>query len=137
MADLLHLEVATPERLVIREQVTEAQIPAKSGYVGILPGHAPLMAELGTGLLTYVVDGRKRYAMVNRGFLEVLNDQIRVLTYSAERADEIDVKRAKAALERAQRRLETNNEPGLDAARAMAAFERATARLAAASQKES
>jgi F-type H+-transporting ATPase subunit epsilon len=134
MANVLQLEVATPERLVIREEVTEAQIPAQNGYVGVLPGHAAFLAELGTGMMSYVVDGRKRYAAINRGFLEVLNDHVRILTDTAERAEEIDVQRAQASLERAQRRL-AGPEPGLDVSRALAAFNRATARLAAAAQK--
>ena len=135
MADVLQLEVVTPERLVIREEVTEVQIPAKNGFVGILPGHAALLAELGIGLMSYTVDGQKRYTTINRGFLEVLNDHVRILTDTAERADEVDVARAQASLERAQQRLNISGEPGLDIARALAAFERATARLAAATQK--
>jgi len=135
MADVLQLEVATPERLLLREEVTEVQIPVKNGYVGILPGHAPLLAEIGIGMMSFVVDARKRYATVNRGFLEVLDDHVRVLTDTAERADEIDVARAQAALERAQKRLAATNEPGLDVARALSAFERATARLTAAAQR--
>jgi F-type H+-transporting ATPase subunit epsilon len=78
------------------------------------------------------VDGRKWYATLSRGFLEVLNDHVRIVTDTAERASEIDVARAQAALERAQRRLAAAHEPGLDVARALAAFERATARLTAA-----
>jgi F-type H+-transporting ATPase subunit epsilon len=132
MANLLQLEVATPERLLLREEVSEVQVPAKNGYVGILPGHAPLLGEIGVGTLSYVVDGRKWYATLSRGFLEVLNDHVRIVTDTAERASEIDVARAQAALERAQRRLAAAHEPGLDVARALAAFERATARLTAA-----
>jgi F-type H+-transporting ATPase subunit epsilon len=134
MAGVLQLEIATPERLVIREEVTEVQIPAKNGFVGILPGHAPLLAELAPGMMTYVVDGRKRYAAINRGFLEVLDDRVRVVTDTAERAEEIDVARAQAALDRAQKRL-AGPQPGLDVSRALAAFNRATARLAAVAQR--
>jgi F-type H+-transporting ATPase subunit epsilon len=134
MADVLQLEVATPERLTIREEVSEAQIPAKNGYLGILPGHAPLLAELGTGILTYVVAGRKRYASINGGFVEVLNDHIRILSDTAERAEEIDIARAQASLERAQKRIAAA-EPGIDVGRALAAFHRATARLSATAQK--
>jgi F-type H+-transporting ATPase subunit epsilon len=135
MADVLQLEVATPERLLLREEVAEVQVPVKNGYVGILPGHAPLLAEIGIGMLSYVVDGRKRYATLSRGFLEVLNDHVRILTDTAERAGEIDVARAQAALERAQQRLAAAHEPGLDVSRALAAFQRATARLTAAAQR--
>ena len=61
MAETFNLEVATPERLVIREAATEAQIPAKNGYIGVLPGHAPLLSELGVGYASYVSEGRKFY----------------------------------------------------------------------------
>jgi F-type H+-transporting ATPase subunit epsilon len=84
MADTFLLEVATPERLVMRENVSEAQIPAKDGYVGILPGHAALLSELGAGVLSYTADGRQRSFRVQGGWLEVSNDRARVLADSAE-----------------------------------------------------
>ena len=85
MADTFLLEVATPERLFVREQVTEAQIPAANGYVGILPGHAALLSELGSGELSYTMDGgRHRSLKVEGGWLEVLNDHARVLATTAE-----------------------------------------------------
>ncbi len=83
MADTFLLEVATPERLLIREQVSEAQIPAANGYVGILPGHAALLSELGSGELSYKTDGRKRAITVEGGWLEVSNDHVRVLATTA------------------------------------------------------
>jgi len=83
MADTFLLEVATPERLVVREQVSEAQIPAANGYVGILPGHAAMLSELGSGDLTYTVDARRRSIRVEGGYLEVSGDHTRVLTDSA------------------------------------------------------
>ena len=106
MADTLSLEVATPERSLVRESVSDLQVPGKNGYMGILPGHAPLLGLLGIGILTYMWEGKKRYLSVHQGFLEVLDDHVRVLADVAERAEEIDVQRAKAALERAQARLE-------------------------------
>src|ERR1035437_9442525 len=94
MAETLSLEVATPERALVRELVTDLQIPGNNGYLGILPGHAPLLGLLGIGMMTYVADGKKRFLSVHQGFLEVLDDHVRVLADCAERAEEIDVQRA-------------------------------------------
>ena len=136
MADTLSLEVATPERELVREPVSEVQVPGKSGYMGILPGHAPLMGILGIGMLTYVSvsDGKKRYLSVHQGFLEVLEDHVRVLADVAERAEEIDVQRARAALQRAQEEG-LNPALGVDPGAALLAMARAQARLEAAAQK--
>lgn len=123
MPDLLELEVATPERQLVREDVAEVQVPGKDGYLGILPGHAALLSQLGAGSLSYVAGGRRRYLCVCGGFLEVLPGHVRVLADVAERAEEIDVDRAKAALQRAQETA------------ALPAIERAQARLAAAEHK--
>jgi F-type H+-transporting ATPase subunit epsilon len=130
------LEIATPDRLLLHEQVTEAQIPAAEGYLGILPGHAPLLGELGTGelTLTYVADGRRRSMAISGGWVEVQPDHVRVLATRAEKADEIDASRAQAALKRAQDRL-ANPSPELDVARALNALKRAQARLQCASHK--
>ena len=134
MPDLIELEVATPERELVREQVESAQIPGREGYLGILPGHAALLGQLGAGFLSYSAGGRRRYLSVAGGFLEVLPDRIRVLADVAERAEEIDVERAKAALKRAQDQI-MNPALGVDVAAASAAEQRARARLAAAEQK--
>ncbi len=87
MADTFLLEVATPERLVVREHVSEAQIPAANGYVGILPGHAALLSELGAGVLSYTAEGHHRAIRVNGGWLEISNDRARVLATTAEAAE--------------------------------------------------
>ncbi len=134
MPDLIELEVATPERELVRENVESAIVPGKGGYLGILPGHAPLVSELGTGFLTYSAGGRKRFISISKGFLEVLPDHIRVLADVAERAEEIDVERARAALKRAQEQI-MNPALGVDPAVATAAEQRALARIAAAEQK--
>lgn len=131
MADTFLLEVATPERLVIREQVAEAQIPAAEGYLGILPRHAPLLSAMGAGDLTYLIGGERHSLAVAGGWVEVLPEQTRVLADVAEKANEIDAKRAAEALKRAEERL--NSTPaGIDFARALNAMKRAKARLAAA-----
>jgi F-type H+-transporting ATPase subunit epsilon len=134
MADSFELEIATPERQLVREDATEAQIPGKDGFLGILPGHAPLLGLLGIGALSYVSGGRTRYMAIHGGFLEVLPDHVRVLADLAERADEIDLQRAKRALDRSQEES-INPSLGVDPAEALAAMLRAQARLAAAEQK--
>ncbi|MFZ5926241.1 MAG: ATP synthase F1 subunit epsilon [Acidobacteriota bacterium] len=135
MAGLLRLEVATPERMLLRENVRQAQVPAANGYLGILPEHAPLLAELGAGVLVYELEnGQKKWMTVIGGYVEVGPDRIRVLTNRAESADEIDVARAQAALKRAEERI-LNPAPGVDIARALNAAQRARARLEAAAHK--
>jgi F-type H+-transporting ATPase subunit epsilon len=119
---------------LVRELVSDVQVPGKNGYMGILPGHAPLLGLLGIGMLTYVSGGQKRYLSIHQGFLEVLEDHVRVLADVAERAEEIDVQRAKAALERAQEEG-LNPALGVDPAAALLAMARAQARLEAAEQK--
>ena len=135
MAETFQLEVATPNQLLVREQVSEAQIPAANGYVGILPGHSPLLSALGTGEFTFKVDGRVHILAVGGGFLEVLPDHVRVLADRAEKADEIDAERARRALQRAEERLKNPREGHVAFARAPNAMKRAQARLAAAKDK--
>jgi F-type H+-transporting ATPase subunit epsilon len=134
MPDTIELEIATPERLLVREEVTEVQLPGKSGYMGILPGHAALLSQLGTGFLSYTVSGRKRSLSVQGGFVEVLPDHVRVLANTAERAEEIDVDRAKEDLKTAQEQV-INAALGVDPAVALDAMAWAQARVDAAAQK--
>jgi F-type H+-transporting ATPase subunit epsilon len=134
MPDTIELEIATPERLLVREEVTEVQLPGKSGYMGILPGHAALLSQLGTGFLSYTVSGRKRSLSVQGGFVEVLPDHVRVLANIAERAEEIDVDRAKEDLKTAQEQV-INAALGVDPAVALDAMAWAQARVDAAAQK--
>jgi F-type H+-transporting ATPase subunit epsilon len=119
---------------VIREAVNEAQIPVLGGYIGVLPGHTPLLAEMGVGELSYR-DGNRVYSCTaSGGFVEVLADRVIVLADAAERAEEIDVPRAQAALDRAQKRLGNPNDPNVDWKRATAALERAQVRLQVAAK---
>jgi F-type H+-transporting ATPase subunit epsilon len=133
-AGTLELEVATPERALVHEQVTEVQIPGRTGYMGILPGHAPLLGLLAAGTLTYVAGGKKFYIAVHAGFLEILDDHVRVLADAAERAEEIDVQRAQAALKRAQEES-INAAMGVSPAMALFATQRAQARIDTAEMK--
>lgn len=128
----LQLEIVTPDRQVVHDLVESVTIPGKGGYLGILPGHAPLLSELRTGEVVYSRDGTKHYLAVSWGFAEVLPSRVIILVQTAERAEEIDLARAAQALERAEERLKEFTDPTIDAERAREAYERALARLQAA-----
>src|SRR5262245_564758 len=130
MADSFQLEVATPERLLIRASVTEAQIPAASGMIGVLPDHAAFLGELGTGELSYTELQARKTVFISGGWIQILNNEVRVMAERAEHPDEIDMKRAEAALKRARERLALPASAGVDVARAINAMKRAEARLA-------
>jgi F-type H+-transporting ATPase subunit epsilon len=134
MADTFTLEVVTPARQVVREAVSEAQIPVLGGYIGVLPGHTPLLAEMGIGELSYHVGNRVVFCTAMGGFVEVLADRVIVLADCAELSEEIDVARAQAARDRAQKRLATSNNPNVDWKRAEASLARAQARLQVAAK---
>jgi len=134
MADTFTLEVLTPTRQVVNEAVSEAQIPLRGGYIGVLPGHTPLLAELGIGELSYRAGNRVVSCTAMGGFVEVLGDRVLVLADTAERAEEIDVARATAARDRALKRLATPNDPNVDWKRVEESLERATARLQVAAK---
>lgn len=129
-AATFELEIATPERLLLKEQVTEAQIPCggSAGEIGVLPGHAPLLSELGIGKLTYVIRGELHKLAIAGGIVEVLPEHVRVLAMVAEKPSEIDRTRARAAEKRAMERLASIKE-NIDAARALNALKRAQIRL--------
>jgi F-type H+-transporting ATPase subunit epsilon len=114
--------------------VDSVQVPGKDGYLGILPGHAPLVGQLGTGYLSYGAGGRRRHLSVSGGFLQVLPDHVRVLANIAERAEEIDVERAKAELNAALEGL-SNMSPDTDPEKAVLAEQLARARVDAAEQR--
>lgn len=131
MAELLELEIATPQRQLVREQVSDVQLPGKDGYLGILPGHAALLGQVGAGALSYTVAGQPHYLAIDGGFVEILDDHVRVLADSAEKAEEIDLARAKADLQKAQEQLTTATDPDV----VLAAVNRAQARVDAAEHK--
>ena len=134
MADTFQLEIVTPEKLVVKETASEAQIPGLNGYLGILPGHAPLITELSVGVITYKAEGEAHTLSVAWGFAEVLPDKVTILAETAERPEEIDVARAQKAKERAEERLKSNN-PDVDYDRAEGALQRAETRLKVATEK--
>ena len=134
MADTFTLEVVTPARQVVNEAVNEAQVPVLGGYIGVLPGHTPLLAEMGIGELSYHAGNRVISCTAIGGFVEVLADRVIVLADKAERAEEINVVRAEAARDRAQKRLATPNDPNIDWKRAEESLKRAQVRLQVAAK---
>ena len=130
----IHLEVVTPERYLVREQVNEVQMPGLQGYLGILPGHAPLITELGMGELSYKKGAQAAHLSVIGGYAEVLADRVIVLADVAELAEGIDVERAQSARERAEKRLARPEDPEVDWKRASLALQRALLRLQVASK---
>jgi len=125
----LQLSVVTPDREVLRDTVGGVTIPGKNGYLGILPGHAPLLTELAAGEVAYNQEGAQRFLCVSAGFAEVLPDRVTILAQTAERTDEIDSERARRACGRAEDRLKRFNDTSIDVDRARAALARALARL--------
>ena len=124
----IELNIVTPDRGVVREQVDEVQIPGAQGYFGVLPGHTPMLAELAVGELWYRKGQEKTYLAIAYGFAEVLPDRVTVLAQIAERADEIDVTRAEESKKRAEARLQ-QAATDMDYDRARAALQKSLARL--------
>ena len=132
MADTFEIEIATPERLLAREKAIRAQIPAKDGYIGVLPDHASLLSELGIGAMTYTTPDDHRFSLAIRGgFLEIHNNVVRVLSDIAEKGQEIDVTQAEKDLKHAQDEM-VNPALGVDIAAALIAVRHAQARIDAA-----
>jgi F-type H+-transporting ATPase subunit epsilon len=131
MAENITLEVVTPEKVVVSEAAQIVAAPGSLGEFGVLAGHTPFLTNLKTGVIRYTdAKGTERFVFVNGGFAEALPDKVTVLAESAERRRDIDLERAKAALERAQKRLEEDrSKEDIDFARARAALERALVRI--------
>ena len=127
MADTIQLEIVTPERLLVSDQATELQIPGTSGYLGVLPGHAPLITELRSGELSYRrPDGNIQRLAIHWGFAEVLPDKVTVLAERAEKATEIDVGVAKRQQQMAEEQLKN---PDANREEALRLIERAKTRI--------
>jgi len=136
MADSFQLEIVTPDRLVVKEAAQEVQIPGRSGYLGILPGHAPLITELGVGEISYRNAAGSQHLAVAWGFAEVLPDKVTILAEVAERPGEIDVARAEKAKEQAQSLIKSGG-PELDYAQAASDLKKAETRIEVAGKSGS
>jgi F-type H+-transporting ATPase subunit epsilon len=131
----LTLEIVTPDRALVTDQVDEVELPGSEGYFGVLPGHTPLLASLQVGEIWYRVGQEKSYLAVAFGFVEVLPARITVLAQIAERAQDIDVARAEAARKRAEERVSRASPHGdMDFERARVALMKSLVRLQVASR---
>ena len=131
LPEKISLEIVTPERQLFCGKVDVVYIPGKEGYMGILPGHAPLLSELKLGVISYRADGEEYRLFCGWGFAEVLPDQVSVLAEKAELSDEIDVEQAQQDRERADSLLQSKSVE-TDFQSALELWESAVARLTAA-----
>jgi F-type H+-transporting ATPase subunit epsilon len=136
MADSFQLEIVTPEKLVVRDTADEVQIPGRDGYIGVQPGHAPLITELGAGQISYRSSGQLHRFSMAWGFAEILPDKVTVLAETVEPADEIDVSRARQSLTKAEDLLKSA-ESEEQFALANDKIKRAEVRIEVAGNKES
>jgi F-type H+-transporting ATPase subunit epsilon len=130
---LMQFEVVTPERLVVNDLAEYIEIPGKTGYLGVLPGHAPLITELAVGEITYRTGTQTKRLAVAWGFAEVLQNKVTILAETAEKAEDIDTARAEAAKKRAEAELQKAGPEGNKDAQD--ALQRANARLDVAGKK--
>jgi F-type H+-transporting ATPase subunit epsilon len=124
----IDLQIVTPERLLVHEQVDEVEIPGSKGYFGVLPGHTPMLASLAVGELWYRKGQEKLYLSIAFGFAEVLPDRVTILARLAERAEDIDIERAESARRRAEERL-AQSKSDVDYERARTALSKSLLRL--------
>jgi len=134
VAETFELQIATPERLLVSEQVTSAQIPAENGYLGVLPDHAPLFAQLGIGALSWEGEaGRDVAVVVSQGFIEIRDNHVRVLADEAEFGSEIDLARAEQDLKDAQEQM-AHPEPDMNVDAVLIKWRKAAARIETAQE---
>lgn len=140
LPDSIELIIVTPERQLLRESVAEVSLPGADGCLGILPGHAPLITELGIGEMTYQTKGGGESGplAIMSVFAEVLGDRVTVLAETAERPEEIDVSRAEQAKKRAEERIAAAaNDPNVDWGRAAIALQRSLIRIQVSTKRQS
>ena len=124
----LQLDVVTPDKKLVSEQVDEVILPGREGYLGVLPGHAPLLTALTVGMVRYKQGSEFHLLSLAWGFAEVLPEKVTILADVAERADEIDLDRARAKKAEIEKRMKEGGEE-LDFAKAQAALEKALVRI--------
>ncbi len=134
MADTFQLQIAIPERLLVDEQVTMAELPGKDGYMGVLAGHAPLLSALGPGVLSYEGGGGPHLLAVDGGFIEIFEDHVRVLADHAEFPETIQRDRAERELEEARESM-TRADSEQSSTAVVTAMKRAQARIDAAEKR--
>jgi len=133
LPEKIQLDIVTPERAVLSEAVDELILPGTEGYLGVRPGHAPLLTTLKVGTILIRKGNERSYLAVSWGFVEVLPERVSILAETAERAEEIDTDRAVRAKERAEKRMKSAD-PDVDFRRAQVALEKALIRIQVASK---
>ena len=133
METKLKLEIVTPYGLILSEDVDEVSCTGSEGDFGVLPGHVPFFTTLKIGMLAYKKGNSTQYVFVNWGYAEVGPERVMILADSAEKSEDIDIERAKAAMKRAEERLKKAEE--FDFARASSSLERAVVRVQVAEKK--
>ena len=128
LPEKIHLVIVTPEKQLFNGMVDKVTIPSSQGYLGILPGHALLLAELGIGNISYTIVNEEEFLFCSWGFAEILPDRVVLLAQTAEAASDIDLNRAEQAKSRAERRL-ASKDPNLDFAQAELALLKTISRL--------
>ena len=131
----IELQIVTPDKLLVKEQVDEVVIPGTEGYFGVLPGHTPMLASLAVGEMWYRKGQEKTYLSLAYGFCEVLPDRVTILAQLAERAEDIDIARAEDAKKRAEQRL-AQAKGDVDYERARTALAKSLARLQVSSRSQ-
>ena len=130
----IELQIVTPDKMLVKEQVDEVEIPGSEGYFGVLPGHTPMLASLAVGEMWYRQGQEKTYLSLAFGFAEVLPDRVTILAQLAERAEDIDIARAEEAKRRAEARIVQAKD--IDYERARTALVKSLARLQVASRAQ-
>jgi len=131
----IELQIVTPDKLLVKEQVDEVEIPGTEGYFGVLPGHTPMLASLAVGEMWYRKGQEKTYLSLAYGFCEVLPDRVTILAQLAERAEDIDIARAEEARKRAEQRL-AQAKGDVDYERARTALVKSIARIQVSSRSQ-
>ena len=131
----IELQIVTPDKLLVKEQVDEVEIPGTEGYFGVLPGHTPMLASLAVGEMWYRKGQEKTFLSLAYGFCEVLPDRVTILAQLAERAEDIDIARAEEARKRAEQRL-AQAKGDVDYERARTALVKSIARLQVSSRSQ-
>jgi F-type H+-transporting ATPase subunit epsilon len=134
LPEKIHLEIVTPEKQIFSGMVDSVTVPSTTGYLGILPGHAPLLAELGIGEVSYKNGEKTEYLFCSWGFVEALPERVVLLAQTAELASDIDLKRAEGAKARAEHRL-ISKDSQVDFARAQLALLRSISRINASKRQ--
>ena len=135
MAEKIRLKLVTPGRLLLDEEVDEVTAPGALGEFGVLPKHISFLTLLEVGEMSYKQGGERHHLALSGGYAEVLDEVMTVLANAGEYADEIDIERARAARERAEKRMAELSQEDKEFAAAEVALRLALVRLQVAGKE--